>query len=194
MRRSIAIAFTSATVAGMMLAPTAAFAASNSTAAKRVVTAVNVQQAGDPPTAVTFTVTSGDLTISVPDAADLGSGAPGANISNQLGAVTVTDDRALLTASWTVTASSSNYTTGSSTTAETIPATDVDYAVGTITKSGTITATGTNITMSNAPQTVVTGSSGVGDNTASWNPTITVHVPAAAVTGLYTGTITHSVA
>jgi hypothetical protein len=193
MRRSIAIAFTSATVAGIMLAPAAAFAASSSTAAQGSAKAVNVQEASDPPTTVTFAVTSGALTISVPASANLGSGAPGSNISAPLGAVTVTDDRAALEASWTVTASSTSYTTGGGSANETIPATDVDYAVGTITTTGTITATPTDITMSNSPQTVVTGSSGVGNNTASWDPTITVHVPAAAVTGTYTGTITHSV-
>jgi hypothetical protein len=188
----MAIAFTSATVAGMMLAPTAAFAASNGTAAERAVTAVNMP-ADEGSTPVTFSVTTGALTITVPVSADLGSGAPGTDITDQLGAVTVTDDRALATATWTATASSSSYTTGASSPAETIPATDLDYAPGTITKTGTITATGTDITMSTDPLTVVTGSSGVGDNTASWNPTITVHVPAAAVGGIYTGTITHSV-
>ena len=196
MRRSMAIAFTSATVAGIMLAPTAAFAASNSFAAGHsghARSAVNIQAAGDPSTTVTFAVTTGALSISVPASANLGSGAPGTDISSALGPVTVTDDRALVSASWTVTASSTDYTTGGGTGPEIIPATDVDYAVGTITKTGTITATGTNITMTNDTQTVVTGSAGVGDNTASWDPRITVHVPAAAVGGTYTGTIAHSV-
>jgi hypothetical protein len=35
---------------------------------------------------------------------------------------------------------------------------------------------------------------GVGNNSAAWNPTLVVTAPAAAVTGLYTGTVTHSVA
>jgi hypothetical protein len=34
----------------------------------------------------------------------------------------------------------------------------------------------------------------VGDNTSTWNPTITVTLPADAVAGVYSGTITHSVA
>jgi hypothetical protein len=33
----------------------------------------------------------------------------------------------------------------------------------------------------------------VGDNTASWNPTVAINVPASAVGGTYTGTLTHSV-
>jgi hypothetical protein len=143
----------------------------------------------DPSTTVTFVVTSGALTLTVPVSADLGSGAPGTDISAPIGACTVTDNRALLSASWTVTAAGTDFASGGST----IPATDASYTVGTVTTTGTITATGTDITLSNSPQTVLTGSSGVGDNTASWDPTVTVHVPASAVGGLYTGTLTQSV-
>ncbi|MHB9861030.1 hypothetical protein [Streptomyces sp. YIM S03343] len=146
--------------------------------------------ADDPATTVTYTVTSGALTLSVPVSANLGSGAPGTAISGAIGPMTVTDDRALLSASWTVTAAETDFTSGSST----IPATSADYDPGSITTTGTITATGTPVTLSNSAQTVVTGSAGVGDNTATWNPTVTVHVPAAAVGGTYTGTLTESVA
>jgi hypothetical protein len=143
---------------------------------------------------VTFAVTSGLLTISVPTAASLGSGAPGSTISGPLGTITVTDNRALLNAAWTVTAASTNFTTGTATTAETIPAGDATYSPGTVTTTGTITVTPSGITLSNSPQTVMSASSGNGDNTAAWDPTVAVAVPSAAVTGTYTGTITHSVA
>jgi hypothetical protein len=149
---------------------------------------------GDPNTVVTFSVTTGALSMTAPPTAALGSGAPGTTITGALGAVAVTDDRALLTASWTATASSTNWTTGSGTPAETIPATDVGYNPGSITTTGTITATGTPITLANTPAPVVTGTAGVGNNTASWNPNIAVAVPAAAVGGTYTGTLTQSVA
>jgi hypothetical protein len=105
----------------------------------------------------------------------------------------VTDARALISASWTATASSTNFTTGGGTPAETIPATDANYNPGPITTTGTITATGTDVTLSNAAQTVVAGTAGSGDNTASWDPTIAVAVPATAVGGLYTATLTQSV-
>jgi hypothetical protein len=176
-----------------MLAPTAAFAAGHSSAAMHHAPAGNAQEGVDPDTTVTFAVTSGALTMTAPTAADLGSGAPGSEIVGQIGSVSVQDNRALLEASWTVTASSSAYTTGTALSDETIPASDVDYALGAITKSGNITTTGFGITMSNSPQTVVTGSSGVGNNSASWDPTITVHVPDAAVNGTYAGIIAHSV-
>jgi hypothetical protein len=105
----------------------------------------------------------------------------------------VTDDRALLSASWTATAASTDWTTGGATSAETIPATDVGYDPGSITTTGTITATGTPITLSGTATPVVAGTDGVGDNTATWDPVISVAVPASAVGGTYTGTLIQSV-
>ena len=105
----------------------------------------------------------------------------------------MTDDRALLEASWTTTASSTNWTTGGGTPAETIPATDVGYDPGSITTTGTITATGTPVTLANTAAPVVAGTAGVGNNTASWNPELSVAVPAAAVGGVYAGTLSESV-
>ena len=46
----------------------------------------------------------------------------------------------------------------------------------------------------NAAQTAFTGGSLIGNNSASWNPTMVVTIPAAAVVGTYTGTVTHTVA
>lgn len=149
---------------------------------------------GDPDTTVTFEVNVGELSMTAPASSNLGSGDPGTTISGALGSVSVTDDRAALDASWTVTASSTDFTTGGGTPAETIPATDATYDPGVITTTGTVTATGSSITLSGTPQTVVTGSDIVGDNTATWNPTVAVAVPASAVGGAYTGTLTQSVA
>ena len=72
------------------------------------------------------------LTLTAPASANLGSGAPGTTISAAIGPVTVTDDRALLTASWTVTAAETDFANG----AQTIPASDASYAPGTITTTG----------------------------------------------------------
>ncbi|MGX4738494.1 hypothetical protein [Kitasatospora griseola] len=148
------------------------------------------EEGDDPSTTVTFVVTSGALTLSVPASAVLGSGAPGTSISAPIGPCTVVDNRALLSASWTVTAAETDFVNGPST----IPAADATYTVGSVTTTGTITVTSTNVTLSNSAQTVLTGSAGVGDNTATWDPTVTVSVPASAVSGLYTGTLTQSVA
>jgi hypothetical protein len=173
-----------------MTSGTAARAAISRDGGQTALRARGAVAAGDPSTTVTFTVTSGALTLSVPASAVLGSGAPGTTISGAIGPCTVSDARALASASWTVTAAETDFLNG----AATIPATAATYSVGTITTTGTITATPTNITLSNGAQTVVTGSGGVGDNTASWDPTVAVNVPASAIGGAYTGTLTQSVA
>jgi hypothetical protein len=145
---------------------------------------------GDPATTVTFTVTTGALSLSAPVSAVLGSGAPGTVIAAPVGSCTVTDDRALASASWTVTAAETDFASG----VQIIPAGAATYTPGTVTTTGVITATPSTVTLSNSAQTVLTGSSGVGDNTASWDPTISVSVPASAVGGAYSGTLTQSVA
>jgi hypothetical protein len=178
-------------VAGFGLVPAAASAAT--TGQPALAYSSTIPSGSDPDTTVTFTVTSGALSMSAPATADLGSSAPGTTISGALGAVTVTDDRALLAASWTAVASASDWTTGGATPAETIPAGDVGYDPGAVTTTGTITATGTPITLAGTVAPVVTGTAGVGDNTASWDPTLAVAVPASAVGGVYTGTLTQSV-
>jgi hypothetical protein len=180
MKKSICCVLSVAAVLGTALTSTAASAA---------VTATGPTEG----TTVTFAITAGDLTVTVPDSADLNPGPPGTIITDDLGTVTVTDDRALLAASWTVTASSTDFTVGGATTPETIPVADVTYNPGTVSKTGTITTTPSAITLSHSAQTVVVGTAGIGNNTASWDPGIAIHVPAAAVNGTYTGTITHSV-
>jgi hypothetical protein len=179
-----------AAVAGIALVPAAASAA---TAGPAVLAHSSGPSADGPDTTVTFTVSAGILSMTAPATADLGTNGPGTTIAGGLGTVTVTDDRALLAAAWTTTASSSNWTTGGGTPDETILAGDVGYGPGAITTTGTITVTGTPITLSDGAAPVVTGTAGVGDSTAAWDPTVSVAVPAGAVVGVYTGTLTQSV-
>jgi hypothetical protein len=159
-----------------------------------IATALPAAAATTGSTPTTFTVNSGLLSISVPASASLGSGAPGTTIGpTAFGAVTVTDNRALLVAAWSATVSSTAFLTGGGTAAETIPAADATYTTGLVTTTGVVVATPIPIVaLSGTAQTVVSGA-GVGDNSGTWNPTIAIAVPAAAVTGLYTGTVTHSV-
>jgi hypothetical protein len=151
-------------------------------------------------TSVTFTVSAGALSITVPAPVNLGSGSPGATISGQMGPVNVTDARALLVATWTATVSSADFTTGGASAAETIPKADVSYWSGPATvTTGEGTFTPGQVTAAAAqslsiPRTAFSLSAGVGNNSATWNPTLVVAVPAAAVGGLYTGRVTHSVA
>jgi hypothetical protein len=151
-------------------------------------------------TTTTFTVTGGALNITVPDVANLGSGNPGGTVTAQLGAVAVTDGRAALPAAWTASAASTAFTTGGGTGPETVANGNVSYWSGPATAttgSGTFTPgqvnAGAEATM-NTTLTAFALSGGAGDNSATWNPTVSVAVPAGAVAGTYTGTITHSVA
>jgi hypothetical protein len=178
---------------GIVLSPGIASAATAATGARAVLAHSSSPSANDPDTTVTFTVSSGSLSMTAPATVDLGTNGPGTTIAGDLGATVVTDNRALLAAAWTVIASSTSWTTGSATTAETIPAADVGYDPGTFFTTGTITATGIPITLATAPAPVVTGTAGVGDNSATWNPAISVAVPASAVVGVYSGILTQSV-
>src|ERR1700722_17466618 len=118
-----------AAVAGFGLAPAAASAAT--TGQPALAYSSTIPGGGDPDTTVIFTVTSAALTMTAPTTVSLGSGAPGTTISGAVGSVLVTDDRALLSATWTVHASASDWVTGAGTPAETIPASDVAYDPGT---------------------------------------------------------------
>ena len=75
-----------------------------------------------------------------------------------------------------------------------IPAGVATYDPGKIAVTGTSTAAsgGSAITLSGKPQTVVTATV-TGNNTASWDPTITVTVPDTAVGGAYSATLIQSV-
>jgi hypothetical protein len=143
---------------------------------------------------------AGALSITVPATASLGSIAPGGTLSGALGAVTVSDGRGLPTASWTATVSTTTFTTGGATTAETIAKSVVSYWSGPATSTaGAGTFTPGQLTAANAQalsvtRTAFTLSGGTGNTSATWNPTLVIHVPAQAVGGTYTGTVTHSVA
>ncbi|MGW3152414.1 beta-propeller fold lactonase family protein [Streptomyces sp. NPDC001177] len=144
-------------------------------------------------TVVTFQVSPTDgLTITVPDTATLSTVTPGGTATGQLGNVTVNDQRSLADATWNSTASlSQDFTTSGG---SPISGGAVTYTPGApvAQTNGPFTA-GTPGTLAGA-RTAYSKTSGSGDNSVTWNPTLDVAVPAAAVAGIYTGTITHSVA
>ncbi len=151
----------------------------------------------NPTTTVTFTVTSGALTINAPLGVALvpgtgDSGLPGTSVAGTMGDTVVTDNRAALLTPWIATVSESPFTTGAGSLAQTISAGAATYDPGTVATTGDITATGSTVTLSGSNQQVVTDA-GSGDNTATWDATITLAIPATAVVGDYTGTLTSSV-
>jgi hypothetical protein len=146
-------------------------------------------------TSASFTLSAGVLSISAPAGpVSLGSqlvSASASSISGQLGVVTVTDQRGGAT-SWvtSVIVTAFTPTTGPALTA--IPATQVSYSAGIVTEVGVTTAQPATTDLTGVSP-VVNGTS-VGLSTASWNPTISVALPPNAAPGVYTATITHSVA
>ena len=149
--------------------------------------------AGD--TTTTFTLAGGSLAISQPADADLGEGNTGDTLlTGDLGSVTVNDTRGALVADWTATASTSPFTTGAATTAETVAKANVAYTPGVPTaSSGVAVFTPVPVLSMTGTSTVYTATVAVGNNSVTWNPTIAITLPGAAVAGVYSGTITHSV-
>jgi len=153
-------------------------------------------------TTTTFTLTGGAMSITVPGTTvNLGSVSVAASsLTSLLGTVSVSDNRGLLSGGWTSSVTSSHFTTGAGTAAETIVAGNVSYWSGAATAtSGLGSLLGSQLTsvlavVVNAVQTAFTGGSLLGNNSASWNPTLIVTIPASAVVGTYTGTVTHTVA
>lgn len=153
-------------------------------------------------TDTTFTLSAaGGLSISAPASVDLGSAATNAGtLSAQLGTVTVTDDRGALNGSWTVSVSSTDFTTGGATADETVANDDVSYWSGLATaSSGVMVAVpgqplAVNAVALDVSRTAFSATGVIGNGSLSFNPTVVVNIPAAAVVGSYSGTVTHSVA
>ncbi|TDB92072.1 hypothetical protein E1091_13355 [Micromonospora fluostatini] len=151
-------------------------------------------------TTVTFTVSTANLDIAVPPSVNLGATFAGSTLTGQLGNVTVTDSRAALSATWTATVTSSAFTTGGGTGPETILPNLIEYWSGpAIATSGTGTfvpgqPTSADAVALNTSRVAFSKTSGSGNNSASWNPSLRITIPASAVGGTYSGVITHSVA
>jgi hypothetical protein len=144
-------------------------------------------------TPASFTLTAGALSISASVAGvSLGTQVASTNagtISGSLGIVTVTDQRGGTT-TWTASVIATAFTP---TAGPADPASNVSYAAGLISVTPTVVATAVAASDLTGVSTVVTGAS-TGISAASWNPTISVFVPANFAPGVYTATITHSVA
>lgn len=158
-------------------------------------------QAAD--TTTTFVLSAaGGLSISVPGSTELSTGTAtnAGTLTAQLGSVSVNDERGSLLASWTASVTSSDFTTGDETAEETIGKANVSYWSGPSTGSsgvGVFTPgqlTGLLAESLSVSRTAFSAASAVGNNSATWNPTVVIAIPTNAVVGTYAGTITHSAA
>ncbi|MDQ6715840.1 MAG: hypothetical protein M3Z83_07010 [Actinomycetota bacterium] len=151
--------------------------------------------AASAPTPVTFAVAVGTLSISAPiGSVSLGTnGVPGGTLSLPLGTVTVTDARAGTTG-WLATVDTVAWVGPS----QTIPKTAMTYLPGTATlllgQVAVVTPGSlTPVAFGGSALTAQTANAVVGNNTAGWNPTLSVAIPGTALAGTYSGTVTHSV-
>jgi hypothetical protein len=146
-------------------------------------------------TSATITIQGGYLSITVPaDAGNLGTEANtvgGETISGPLGQVQVSDARdAAAGSGWVASVISTAFTPPAG---PAIPASAVSYTAGPITQVGTATYTADDPGNLTGVAPAVTATGITGDNSATWNPTITVTVPGGMAAGVYSATITHSV-
>lgn len=158
--------------------------------------------AGAADTTTTFSLTSGALSITAPASKALGSADITATsvAGVSLGTVSVNDARGGLLGTWTASVTSTDFTTGTATAAETIAKANATYWSGAATASSGTQVLTPGQALETAKVTLAAsrtafGASGVtGTATASWAPTIGFTIPSGAVAGTYTGTVTHSIA
>lgn len=148
-------------------------------------------------TDVTIEIEGGTLSISAPTGpvvtTPITAAIAAQTVDFSLGEVTVTDAVGG-TAGWGISAAVTPFslTVAEGADAVEIPVTDATYTVGTIATEGTVTATPATDIVLDGATAVVTGTA-TGVNTATWNPTISVPIPAGALSGTYTSTVTHSI-
>lgn len=152
-------------------------------------------------TTATFTITAGELAITVPASTvalatgTVNTGA--ATAAGQLGPVTVSDTRGALLNNWTTTVSSTTFVLpGTTPTAdETVAVNKIAYSSGAATASSGLGAFVPGVLVNGAlPGTAGSHTALAGNSSSTWNPTLTFTLLSSQVAGTYTGTITHSVA
>jgi hypothetical protein len=150
---------------------------------------------------VTFTLGGGSLAITEPGnatiTAGLLSGLAGTSFSGSLGNTTVTDTRGGITGWASTVAQTTAFTDGTTTIPAAnvkawVPALIVPTGVATVT-SGLYVTELSGLALTGAAQTLVTAIAVVGNNSATFNPSIAVTVPSNATAGTYTGVITQTV-
>lgn len=152
----------------------------------------------------TSTSPAGAASITVPTSKNFGSVPTGTStFSAQLGTVTASASGILgLAPSFTATVSATVFKTGGGGPSESVPRASILYwsgpatafsgaLVGGFTPGQPHAALAQDLSVA---RVAFSGSALAGTISASWNPTIVINLPASAVAGSYSGTITHSVA
>ena len=150
-------------------------------------------RAGATPT--TFTLVAGELSISAPTGIEVVYvTTAGRQASVSLGQVTVTDARGALAASWTTQVSTTSFTTGGATPDETVPAGSISYSSGAgCAARGQVGAMVPSVGVDLATPKTAASWGGVGSDTVTWVPRLTLTLRDTQLPGTYRGTVTHSV-
>ena len=137
--------------------------------------------------------------VAVPGNANLGNASIGGTLTAQLGSVTASAG-GILGVQVTASVACSDFKTGSGSAAETISKNNVFYWSGPATGFSGLVGGGTPGQPTSADQVSCATSHQAFQGQAlllsvsvTWNPTIVIHIPASAVQGTYTGTVTHTV-
>ncbi|MCW2759821.1 MAG: putative secreted protein [Marmoricola sp.] len=139
-------------------------------------------------TAATFSLAGGTIDVTAAPSAALSNASTGAgSVTGLLGTVAVSDTRGT-TVGWVVTAASTPFTDGAGS-----DSTSVSYNSNTVASTGIVTAGSEGATLIDTAANVVVGTDVSGNNTASYAPSLTVALPASALVGDYTGTVTTSI-
>lgn len=158
-------------------------------------TALSASAADDTATGATVSIEAGFVTIDAPLSVALDTStalfAPGTVITGTLTGVTVTDATAS-TAGWNASVEISDFVTTPAT--KTIPASSLTYTATTPVNSGPSTATFADVApVTGGATALIQTATTNGNNAASWNAGLSLAVPADALAGDYTATLTHSV-
>lgn len=136
--------------------------------------------------------------VTAPASANIGAAQPGNTTTVQMGQVKVTSSGVMR---WTATVSATNFTTGAGSPGQTIARGNLSYWSGPIvTKTGPGTpvpgqpTSADKVPLDTARTAFMYSTVNTNSSTVIWQPTLVMTVPASAVAGTYTGTVTHSVA
>lgn len=148
----------------------------------------------------TTTVDGGSVIIAVPTSVSLPNVKPGTTTTATVAGVKVTDDRAGQTG-WKADAQITNFvantvTIGGTTTKASIAATNATYTAGAAVVVGTasVAATSGAQALGGAAVTTQTATAVSGNNTATWDATLSLAAPSDALADTYTATLTQSAA
>jgi hypothetical protein len=183
MRTSLALAAAAALFAGLVGAATPAGAACS----LGDTTCSNIQ----------FTVTGGVISIAAPVSATASStiASTGGTLAIDLGSTVVTDLR-VPTSGWSVTATASDFSADTGgTIAKTAAAFSVPNAPTSVvgcTSFPTRVTSPLSVNSSGTTPSAILTCSAIGTNNATYNPRLTITVPASSTAGVYTGTVTQS--